>query len=62
MGQAQSAFENQQRRQQQAGQIFGGLGQATAQLGLGLQGAQQQDVQNLIRVRWSGTGTATSKT
>jgi hypothetical protein len=62
MGQAQSAFENQQRRQQQAAQIFGGLGQAQAgiggaqaalgqgqaQLGMGLQGAQQQDVQNLL--------------
>ena len=62
MGQAQTAFENQQRRQQQAGQIFGGLGtaqaglggqqaalgQATAQLGLGLQGAQQRDVSNLL--------------
>ena len=30
MGQAQSAFENQQARQQQAAQIFGGLGQAQA--------------------------------
>ena len=62
MGQAQTAFENQQRRQQQASQIFGGLGkvqagiggaqaglgQATAQLGLGLQGAQQRDVSNLL--------------
>ena len=48
MGQAQAAFENQQRRQQQAGQIFGGLGQATAQLGLGLQGAQQRDVSSLL--------------
>ena len=62
MGQAQSAFENQQRRQQQAAQIFGGLGQAqaglggqqaalgqaTAQLGLGLQGAQQRDVSSLL--------------
>jgi len=62
MGQAQSAFENQQRRQQQAAQIFGGLGQAQAgiggaqaalgqgqaQLGMGLQSAQQQDVQNLL--------------
>ena len=62
MGQAQTAFENQQRRQQQAGQIFGGLGaaqaglggqqaalgQATAQLGLGLQGAQQKDVSSLL--------------
>jgi hypothetical protein len=62
MGQAQTAFENQQRRQQQAGQIFGGLGtaqaglggqqaalgQATAQLGLGLQGAQQKDVSTLL--------------
>ena len=62
MGQAQSAFENQQRRQQQAAQIFGGLGktqagiggqqaalgQATAQLGLGLQGAQQKDVSSLL--------------
>ena len=62
MGQAQTAFENQQRRQQQASQIFGGLGkvqagiggaqaglgQATAQLGLGLQGAQQRDVSSLL--------------
>ena len=55
MGQAQSAFENQQRRQQQASQIFGGLGQAQAglgqgmaQLGLGLQGAQQKDVSSLL--------------
>ena len=62
MGQAQSAFENQQRRQQQASQIFGGLGQAQAglggqqaalgqgmaQLGLGLQGAQQKDVSGLL--------------
>jgi hypothetical protein len=55
MGQAQSAFENQQRRQQQASQIFGGLGQAQAglgqgmaQLGLGLQGAQQRDVSSLL--------------
>ena len=43
MGQAQSAFENQQRSQQQAA-----LGQGQAQLGMGLQGAQQQDVQNLL--------------
>ena len=62
MGQAQTAFENQQRRQQQASQIFGGLGkvqagiggaqaglgQATAGLGLGLQGAQQKDVSSLL--------------
>jgi hypothetical protein len=55
MGQAQAAFENQQRRQQQASQIFGGLGQAQAglgqgmaQLGLGLQGAQQRDVSSLL--------------
>ena len=62
MGQAQSAFENQQARQQQAAQIFGGLGQAQAglgqaqaglgqgmaQLGLGLQGAQQGDVGQLL--------------
>jgi cell division ATPase FtsA len=62
MGQAQTAFENQQRRQQQASQIFGGLGQAqaglggqqaalgqaSAQLGLGLQGAQQKDVSGLL--------------
>ena len=62
MRQAQSAFENQQARQQQAAQIFGGLGQAQAglgqaqaglgqgmaQLGLGLQGAQQGDVGQLL--------------
>ena len=62
MGQARGAFENQQARQQQAAQIFGGLGQAQAglgqaqaglgqgmaQLGLGLQGAQQGDVSNLL--------------
>ena len=69
MGQARGAFENQQARQQQAAQIFGGLGQAQAgiggqqaaigqgqaqlgqgqaQLGLGLQGAQQADVSNML--------------
>ena len=55
MGQARGAFENQQARQQQAAQIFGGLGQAQAglgqgmaQLGVGLQGAQQGDVANLL--------------
>ncbi len=62
MGQARGAFENQQARQQQAAQIFGGLGQAQAglgqaqaglgqgmaQLGLGLQGAQQGDVGQLL--------------
>ena len=48
MGQAQNAFQNQQARQQQAAQIFGGLGQSQAQLGLGLQGAQQADVSNML--------------
>ena len=48
MGQARGAFENQQARQQQAAQIFGGLGQGMAQLGTGLQGAQQGDVANLL--------------
>ena len=55
MGQARGAFENQQARQQQAAQIFGGLGQAQAglgqgmaQLGVGLQGAQQGDVGHLL--------------
>jgi hypothetical protein len=33
MGQAQTAFENQQRRQQQAAQIFGGLGKTQAGIG-----------------------------
>ena len=62
MGHARGALENQQARQQQAAQIFGGLGQAQAglgqaqaglgqgmaQLGLGLQGAQQGDVGQLL--------------
>ena len=54
MGQAQTAFENQQRRQQQASQIFGGLG--TAQAGIGGQQAALGQTQAGIGQAQAGIG------
>ena len=48
--QAMSAFENQQKRGQQAGQLFQGLGQSMGALGEATQGMGQKDVNALFNI------------
>jgi len=48
--QAMSAFENQQKRGQQAGQLFQGLGQSMGALGEATQGMGQKDVNALFNM------------